>query len=148
WAAGAMLGKYWSIFLLAGLAIAALADPRRREYFRSPAPWVTIAVGFAVLSPHLYWLAANDFPPLHYTMLSHSATSRIGAALSALVYVGETAAYLAVPIALVALAARPSPAALADVFWPKDQSRRTALLAFLLPILLPTLVTIPNRSAV
>src|SRR6476646_6547635 len=44
-AAAAMLGKYWSIFLLTGLGLAALADPRRGAYFRSAAPWVTIAAG-------------------------------------------------------------------------------------------------------
>src|SRR3954462_10796214 len=37
-AAAAMLGKYWSIVLLLGLGLAALADPRRAAYFRSPAP--------------------------------------------------------------------------------------------------------------
>ena len=41
-AAAAMLGKYWSIFLLAGLAVAALADTRRASYFRSAAPWITV----------------------------------------------------------------------------------------------------------
>src|SRR6266545_5380990 len=40
-AAAAMYGKYWSIVLLLGLGIAALADPRRAAYFRSVAPWVT-----------------------------------------------------------------------------------------------------------
>src|SRR6185312_10576130 len=40
-AAACMLGKYWSVFLLAGLGIAALVDSRRGAYFRSPAPWVT-----------------------------------------------------------------------------------------------------------
>ena len=32
-AAAAMMGKYWSVFLLAGLGIAALADPRRGAIF-------------------------------------------------------------------------------------------------------------------
>ncbi len=44
-ATAAMLGKYWSIFLIAGLGVAALSDSRRGAYFRSPAPWLTIAVG-------------------------------------------------------------------------------------------------------
>ena len=44
-AAAAMLGKYWSIMLLAGLAVAVIVDTRRAIYFRSAAPWVTIAVG-------------------------------------------------------------------------------------------------------
>ncbi len=30
-----MLGKYWSVFLLAGLIVAALIDARRGQYFRS-----------------------------------------------------------------------------------------------------------------
>src|SRR5664279_860466 len=33
-AAACMLGKYWSVFLLAGLAVAALIDKRRAGYFR------------------------------------------------------------------------------------------------------------------
>src|ERR1700757_285118 len=44
-AAASMYGKYWSVFLLLGLGAAALADPRRAAYFRSGAPWVTIAFG-------------------------------------------------------------------------------------------------------
>ena len=44
-AAACMLGKYWSVFLLAGLVVAALIDRRRARYFRSAAPWITVAVG-------------------------------------------------------------------------------------------------------
>ena len=42
-AAGCMLGKYWSIFLLVGLVLAALIDRRRLQYFFSAAPWITVA---------------------------------------------------------------------------------------------------------
>jgi 4-amino-4-deoxy-L-arabinose transferase-like glycosyltransferase len=55
-AAAAMLTKYWAIFLLAGLAAAALLDQRRGPYFRSRAPWVTIGVGALLLIPHAAWL--------------------------------------------------------------------------------------------
>jgi len=48
-AAGAMLTKYWSVVLLASLAIAAISDPRRKLYFVSAAPYVTIGVGLAAL---------------------------------------------------------------------------------------------------
>ena len=48
-AAGCMLGKYWSVFLLAGLAVAALIDSRRAVYFRSAAPWITIISGASSL---------------------------------------------------------------------------------------------------
>src|SRR5437899_3352908 len=72
-AAAAMLSKYWSIFLLLGLGIAALSDPRRSAYFRSSAPWLTIATGMAALAPHLAWLYADNFRPFGYAMESHPA---------------------------------------------------------------------------
>jgi 4-amino-4-deoxy-L-arabinose transferase-like glycosyltransferase len=58
-AGAAMLGKYWSIFLLAGLGLAALTDPRRAAYFGSAAPWLTIAIGAALLAPHVIWIATH-----------------------------------------------------------------------------------------
>ena len=64
-AAAAMMGKYWSVFLLAGLGIAALADPRRAQYFGSAAPWVTIAVGAILFAPHVAWLVATGFRAVH-----------------------------------------------------------------------------------
>src|SRR5262249_16265061 len=73
-AAAAMLGKYWSVVLLAGLGIAALLDSRRAAYFRSPTPWVTIVVGLVGLAPHIVWLFANNFTPFTYAMETHPAT--------------------------------------------------------------------------
>ncbi|MBO0758313.1 MAG: glycosyltransferase family 39 protein, partial [Bradyrhizobiaceae bacterium] len=73
-AAAAMLGKYWSIFLLLGLAIAALAHPHRGAYFRSSAPYVTVAVGALALTPHLAWLYANHFEAFGYALASHPGT--------------------------------------------------------------------------
>jgi hypothetical protein len=46
-----MLGKYWSVVLVGALGLAALVDPRRAAFFRSPAPWIMAAVGFVVLAP-------------------------------------------------------------------------------------------------
>ena len=73
-AAAAMMGKYWSIFLLAGLGVAALADPRRAQYFRSAAPWVTIAVGAILFAPHVAWIVAHDFAPFTYAVVAHQST--------------------------------------------------------------------------
>ena len=73
-AAAAMLAKYWSVYLLLGLALAALTDPRRRDYFRSPAPWITIAAGTAALAPHLVWLYLNEFKTFDYALQSHAST--------------------------------------------------------------------------
>src|SRR6516225_3756769 len=70
-AAAAMYGKYWSVVLLLGLALAALTDARRVSYFRSPAPWITVAFGAAAMAPHVIWLVANDFAPFSYAMFVH-----------------------------------------------------------------------------
>jgi len=106
-AAGAMLAKYWSVVLLAALAIAALADPRRRRYFGSAAPYVTVAAGAAALSPHAAWLYVHDFAPFGYALESHPA-SIAEALLSGVGYFGGALGYVAAPILLVLAAASTS----------------------------------------
>jgi hypothetical protein len=135
-AAAAMQSKYWSIFLLAGLVVAALADPRRGRYFRSAAPWVTVACGAAAFAPHVIWLFANDFPPFAFSVV-HVGNS--GALAAGLRYFPDIVAYIALPVVLAAAAARPSWAAVTDTVRPRDPARRTALLAFALPLMLPML---------
>jgi Dolichyl-phosphate-mannose-protein mannosyltransferase len=137
-AGGAMLAKYWSIVLLVALAIAALADPRRRPYFRSAAPYVTAAVGAAALSPHVAWLYLHDFAPFGYALESHPATI-VEAVLSGLGYCAGALGYVAAPILLMLVAAMPSRAAIADALWPPEPHRRLAVTVFILPLLLPTL---------
>ena len=51
-----MLTKYWSLFLIMALALAALFHPRRKEYFRSAAPWVAALVFTLAVLPHVIWL--------------------------------------------------------------------------------------------
>ncbi|MBR1202742.1 MULTISPECIES: glycosyltransferase family 39 protein [unclassified Bradyrhizobium] len=62
----AMLGKYYSIFLIASFALSAIIHPLRRAYFTSSSPWISAAVGLIVLSPHLHWLATTGAEPVHY----------------------------------------------------------------------------------
>ncbi|HLL27710.1 MAG TPA: glycosyltransferase family 39 protein [Xanthobacteraceae bacterium] len=145
-AAACMLGKYWSIFLIAGLGLAAIIDPRRREYFRSPAPWVTIAVGLLIIAPHLVWLYENHFSAFSYPLQMHGGHSESFSARKVLLYLLGIVAYIALPLLLFALAARPSAAALRGFFWPKEDDRRLAALAFWLPILLPIPVVLLLRS--
>lgn len=136
-AAGAMLGKYWSIFLLAGLGVAALADPRRAAYFRSSAPWITVAVGAIALAPHAQWLVAHDFLPFGYATAIHVSRSLVEAAAGALKYLAGVLAYACVAIAIALLAARPLRAGLADMLLPADAARRLPAVAFWAPLLLP-----------
>jgi 4-amino-4-deoxy-L-arabinose transferase-like glycosyltransferase len=138
-AAACMLGKYWSVFLLAGLVAAALVDARRGIYFRSPAPWITVAVGLAVLSPHLIWLVQHDFAPFSYAFGIHG-DKPFGATLAAAFgYVGGSIGYVAIPVIVVLAAAQPSRATVADMIWPADRERRLAAAAFWLPFLLPVI---------
>src|SRR3954462_7171292 len=135
-AAAAMMGKYWSIFLLAGLVVAALADRRRLDYFRSAAPWVTIAVGGIAFAPHIAWLVANDFSPFSYAVDSHLGTWS-SAAWSGPSFLAGVAGYAAAPLVIWAVIARPKPAALTDTVWPADDARRLVLLSFIVPLILP-----------
>src|SRR5437588_1226811 len=136
-AAAAMYGKYWSIVLLVGLAIAALADPRRAEYFRSRAPWITILVGAAAIAPHLIWLIANDFAPFAYAVLVHGEASGASALTGAAGYLLGSIAYICVPLLIVFAIARPTGEALADMVWPATAQRRLAAAAFWATLLLP-----------
>lgn len=138
-AAASMLGKYWSVFLLAGLALAALIDHRRGVYFRSAAPWITVAAGFAALAPHLIWLAQSHFAPFSYAIGVHGEKPIAATLWSALGYLGGSLGYVALPLLVVLATARPPIATLADMAWPADGDRRLAAAAFWAPLLLPVL---------
>ena len=136
-AAACMLGKYWSIFLIAGLVVAALIDKRRGGYFRSAAPWITVAVGLVAIAPHLLWLVQHHFEPFGYAMYVHGAKSFAETVVAALGYLAGSAGYVAIPAIIALIAGRPSRATLADIMWPADTDRRLAAAAFWGPLLLP-----------
>ena len=146
-AAAAMLGKYWAIILLLGLALAALADERRSLYLRSAAPWLTVAAGTVGLAPHLAWLYAHDFKPFDYAMDSHAATAWAGL-ISGLGYVVGSLGYVAAPLAIAVVAARPTWSAIADTVWPREPPRRLVLLAFVLPLVLPIAAAVAAREEI
>jgi Dolichyl-phosphate-mannose-protein mannosyltransferase len=139
-AALAMNTKYWSIFLLLGLGIAALADVRRAAYFRSGTPWVTIAVGAAVMAPHAIWLVANDFVVVSYAVATHAAPSFLSTVRAALGYLGGSVAYVAPALVIFAVIARPSAAVVKDMAWPQTPERRLAAMAFWAGLLSPALI--------
>ena len=138
-AALCMTSKYWSICLIAGVAVAALSDSRRWAYFRSAAPWITILTGIAILSPHIGWLEKHEFSPVEYAMLVHGGHSIIDAILADFRYLLDSMAYVAVPVAAVLLVSRASPKTIVDMAWPKDPDRRLVAVAFWATLLLPSL---------
>jgi 4-amino-4-deoxy-L-arabinose transferase-like glycosyltransferase len=136
-AAACMLGKYWSVFLLVGLVVAALVDSRRAAYFRSAAPWLTVVAGLAILAPHLVWLLQHDFAPFSYAVGIHGDKPFAATAFGVLGYFAGSIGYVAIPLIVVLAGARPGRAALADMIWPADAERRLAAATFWAPLLLP-----------
>jgi 4-amino-4-deoxy-L-arabinose transferase-like glycosyltransferase len=135
-AAAAMLSKYWSAFLLVALALAALFHPKRRDYARSAAPWVTAAVFVVAVLPHVWWLIANNFPPITWVTTRRVSDSLAETLDSLGDFVAGTMGYAGLAVALVLLFVRPSLAALKDGFLPRDE-RRTAAVMFWTPLALP-----------
>ncbi len=87
-AALAVLGKYYSILLVAGFVVAALTHPRRLGYLRSAAPWVSTLVALIVLAPHLHWFLTTGGKTLAYARQVHGGLSMaelLGNAVSSVV---------------------------------------------------------------
>lgn len=146
-AAACMLGKYWSIFLLAGLAFAAITDRRRGAYFRSSAPWLTVASGAAALAPHLAWVMAHDYSTFDYAFTSHArAFSTV--ALSTVRFIVGTLAFMTLPIVLWLLVTHPRAAAIRDTLWPADPERRFLVVAFAAPMLIAVLAALLAREQI
>jgi 4-amino-4-deoxy-L-arabinose transferase-like glycosyltransferase len=96
-AALALLGKYYSAFLVGGFVFAAIVHPQRRAYFSSLTPWVSTAAGIAVLAPHLYWLATTGALPIRYAIEVHNGATLGESAIESAVFLLGLAAYLAIP---------------------------------------------------
>jgi 4-amino-4-deoxy-L-arabinose transferase-like glycosyltransferase len=146
-AAAALLAKYWPVFLLAGLGLAALSDRRRGRYFRSPAPWLTVAVGAVVLAPHIAWVATHSLEPFSYAIGAAPATYSAAAGY-AIGFIGGIVGFIAAPIVLALIAARPSLAAIGDTLWPSEPIRRTVAIAFAAPLLIAALAAIIVKARI
>jgi 4-amino-4-deoxy-L-arabinose transferase-like glycosyltransferase len=143
-----MLGKYWAIYLFAGMAVAAVAGADARRFWRSPVPYL-MAVGAAVvIAPHLYWyISQNGGSNYQFMRESVMNQASFGATLAgSLRYLLGVIAYAAGPLVLLA-ALRPGSAVLRDIAWPADTERRQALILFVVPLILPALVNLvlPHR---
>jgi len=140
-AAASMLGKYWSLFMLAGLALGAVADPRRAAYFRSPAPWLTMIFGTLVLVPHLYFIATHGFSTFQFAMTSHLTTLPEAVQWS-LYFLAGVLGYMAPAIVLNAFVTFPSLAAVKDTLWSADPARRFFIIALTAPFVLAAAVAV------
>jgi 4-amino-4-deoxy-L-arabinose transferase-like glycosyltransferase len=138
-AALAMLGKYYSIYLVAAFIVAALAHPARWAYLRSPSPWISAAAGLMVIGPHLHWLTTAEFTPFDYVRVAHGGSSLAEVIISVGTYLLGGLVYVALPIAVYAMAVRPDRHLLAQTLWPSDPDRRMLVVLLAAQLLLPAL---------
>jgi 4-amino-4-deoxy-L-arabinose transferase-like glycosyltransferase len=139
-AALAMLGKYFSIYLIGAFVVAALTHPARMAYLKSLSPWASVCAGIVVLSPHLYWLTTTGFQTLDYAAPAEVPAS-LGLLFAAATYLAGALGYVALPIAIYLFVARPDRRALADALWPSDPNLR------MLVVLLAAIIFLPALSA-
>src|SRR5207302_176232 len=110
-------------------------------YFRSPAPWLTVAAGALALAPHLVWLLTHQgASPFDYALDKHPAPSFVDAIMGSLKFLAGAAAYAGAPIVLAAAATLPTAPAILDTMWPPTPHRRFAALAFWAPLAIAILV--------
>jgi 4-amino-4-deoxy-L-arabinose transferase-like glycosyltransferase len=145
-AAVAMLGKYYSIYLIGGMLVAALMHPARQAYFKSQSPWISACCGFIVLAPHIYWLASNSFQPFEYALSAHRSASLAAVTTQIAEYTFGGLAYVALPVAVYLLAIRPNRATLQSALWPSDPDRRMLVVLLAAFLLLPV-ITAPFIGA-
>jgi 4-amino-4-deoxy-L-arabinose transferase-like glycosyltransferase len=138
-AGAAMLAKYWSLYLVAGLALAALLAPGRWRFLRSAAPWIATAAGLLVLAPHLAWIASGGSST--FAFAEDTLGTEASTVSKTVSYVFGAIAYVAAPIAIVALL-RPPRLAVRDILLPEAPERRLVLLVLVIALILPAVVNL------
>ena len=63
---GALWAKYFVVVLAVPYAIFMICNRRARPAWRTPGPWLGIALALVIVSPHLVWLVENHFVPFNY----------------------------------------------------------------------------------
>ncbi|MES2031342.1 MAG: glycosyltransferase family 39 protein [Pseudomonadota bacterium] len=101
----AMLGKYYSIFLVGSFVLAAVVHPQRAIYFRSWAPWVSALTGIVALGPHIHWLATTGAAPFGYALDVHGGIGFARSLEEAGMFVLGLAATMALPAIVWVLSA-------------------------------------------
>ncbi len=104
-AALAMLGKYYSVFLIVSFLGAAICHPQRRAYFGSLAPWISTVTGLAALAPHMVWLATTGAQPFAYALERHAGKSHVPLLIEPLMFLSGVALVLVLPAVTWALIA-------------------------------------------
>jgi 4-amino-4-deoxy-L-arabinose transferase-like glycosyltransferase len=142
------LGKYWGVYLIAGIAVASFAGKDVGRFWRSGAPFLMAAAALVVLAPHIHWLLTeHDHAPQNFMATSVMVSESFGTVLTTSAYylIGAVG-YIVIPLIFFAIL-KPDRAALRDTIWPSDPGRRQAILLFVAPLVLPAFVNLawPHR---
>jgi hypothetical protein len=147
-AALTFLGKYWGIYLIAGMALASVIGSGTRRFWHSPVPYLMAASAAIIVAPHVYWyVTEHSHATRDFMATSVMTNDSLGTALiKSISYLSGAVAYIVVPLIFLAVL-RPGRAAFADILWPADRDRQQAHLLFLLPLVLPALsnLAFPHR---
>ncbi len=138
-AALAMLGKYYSIFLIGSFGLAAVFHPQRRLYFLSLAPWISTIAGLIVITPHLHWLATHEFAPMTYA-LEHAGRDPLFSFKETGRFLLGVLAYLALPTAAWLLMIRAALKKFATDIRKIESGLKLLALVFLGTVLFPIVV--------
>jgi hypothetical protein len=141
-AALAMLGKYYSVFLIGSFVFAAICHPQRRAYFTSWAPWVSLVTLFTALLPHLNWLLVNGAPPVVYALTRHTGKDFAPALLESVVFLLGVAMILAIPAATWALMAQDRIKNFSEDFWAMHSGLLLLFLVSIGTIAFPAITTV------
>jgi hypothetical protein len=75
-AALSVYAKYNTVLLLVALFVASLVSVHRRDFYRSPAPYVSLTLFLAIMAPHVLWEYQHKFQT---TQNANSQRAEIGA---------------------------------------------------------------------
>ena len=143
----AILGKYYSAFLIVGFIFAAIVHPARRVYFRSAAPWISAGAGLLLLAPHIHWMLTSGTSPFGYALAAHGGLTMGRAFLTGLTFLLGLAATLALPSLVWAVMIRTRAGDYLRGFRPLDPGLLLLLLVALGAIIAPPIVSLALRSS-
>src|SRR5258707_1283293 len=145
-AALAMLGKYYSVFLIGSFVFAAICHPQRRAYFGSAAPWISTIIGLVALGPHLVWLWTTGGMPFAYAVELHTGKPLGPSLIEALLFILGLGIVLVVPGVSWMLIAGNRLKRLSEDFWETDPSLWLLFLVAVGTIVFPVVTTVAFRT--
>ncbi len=125
-----LLSKYAMLYVLGGMAVAALVDPATRRMLARPVVWAAIGAGLGMLAPNLLWNLDNGLVTVRHTGENMSDADGVFSVARSLSDGFEFVAAqfgLAGPVVLAAVI-------LAALRWRRTTAEQRLMLAFSAPV--------------